>query len=430
MNTVSSIQYLLLKFRINRLREAVLSISSEHDGEQKINYITKSLLKISRFCRKYNFESLADKAEECQVELSEKGFSNESKTYLMELFEKTQEISEVVNRPADNKHVFSDLRERLSSDKSFSDYYNISYNKIPNILILKNSEDCINLKKELEDKGRYKINTVSSLTESIRAFEDNKPDIVIIQNCLDDMQGVDLLQIIRHTPSGYTIPVLFLSNDTSLDTKLQIFNSGADDYITMPVNIQELMARINAFSVRMSTLRELALKDELTGLYNRQYMYEKLEEEISRWKRYNRPFSTILIDIDNLKDINDTYGHIAGDYFIKEFSRILKLNLSHTDVLTRFGGDEFVVLLPETNVGETKGILEEIYSAFSTAKVALPGKKTEISISFSSGVSGCPEDATTGKELLEKADTVLYKAKNSSRNSFLTTTMDKLSIKK
>lgn len=425
MNTVSSIQYLLLKIRINRLREVVLGISSEQDGEQKASYITKSLLKISRFCRRYSFEALADKADECQTELSQKGFSEESKTYLLELFDKTQEISEIVNKTSGNKHEFSDLRERLSSNKGFSDYYNISYNKIPNILILKSSDDDTNIKKELSQKGRYKINTVSSLADAIRVFEDHKPDIVIIQKCLDDMQGTDILQILRHTPSGYTIPILFLSDDSSLDTKLQMFNAGADDYIVMPVNIQELMARVNAFSLRISTLRELALKDELTGLYNRQYMHEKLEEEISRWKRYNRPFSVMLIDVDDLKYINDTYGHIAGDYFIKEFSRILKLSLSHTDVLTRFGGDEFVVLLPETNVSETKGILEEIYSALASEKITLPDGESKIPISFCAGVSGCPEDANTDKGLLEKADAVLYKAKNSSKNSFITTTMDK-----
>ncbi len=413
MNTITSIQYLLLKLRINRLRESVLKNADSPTSEKQIEKLSQSLLKIARFCKKYGFSVMYDKALECERKLVSEGLSA-SLDSLFELFEKTQELSDVIN------NANPGLPDKIVLTKENHEYTNIAYSKIPNILILRDGSDDFKIQQELDTHERYKIYTAFNISESITIFEERKPDLILLQNGFKSLSGVELLQVVRNTPYGSTIPILYLSQDASLDSKLSIFNAGADDYIVIPFNVQELIARINAFLARTALLRELALNDELTGLYNRQYMYEKLSEEISRWRRYKRPFALMVVDLDGLKEINDTYGHMAGDLLIRGFAFFLKSQLSHTDIVTRFGGDEFVVILPETTLAEAEQILLELYT--ERAKVVVPVSKAELPINFCVGVSGCPDDGEDGDTLISIADKMLYKAKDfKGKNNFVTT---------
>ncbi|MCK5599055.1 sensor domain-containing diguanylate cyclase [bacterium] len=162
---------------------------------------------------------------------------------------------------------------------------------------------------------------------------------------------------------------------------------------------------------------KLAKTDEMTKLYNYRIFRESLQRELSRARRYNHPFSVIMIDIDNFKSVNDTYGHPQGDEVLKELARIMRKEMRDTDILARYGGEEFIIILPETKKKQTIESAERLLKAVEANQVPMlnsPGKF--ISITISSGVATFPEDATEDEELIQAVDNALYRAKKNGKN--------------
>jgi len=179
---------------------------------------------------------------------------------------------------------------------------------------------------------------------------------------------------------------------------------------------ESLIKMVNLFNVFLNNIRlynitkELSIKDSLTGLYNRRIIYEYLEKEIAKNRRSNTPFSIVLIDLDDFKKINDNYGHLVGDKVLREISLLLKTKVRGTDIVGRFGGEEFIIILPETSKKQAFLIAKRIKRNVSEHLIYLEhGKKISITASF--GIAGCPKDAITLNGLLNIADKRLYKAK-------------------
>ena len=160
----------------------------------------------------------------------------------------------------------------------------------------------------------------------------------------------------------------------------------------------------------MGKIAEISSIDPLTKLYNRYYLHVKMEEEIKRFKRYNSTFSIILIDIDNFKHINDTRGHQKGDEVLVELSNIISKSLRELDICARYGGDEFIIVLPHTDIASSKEIAERIRS---TVKKYY-SKNLKITISI--GLANCPISAKTKRYLIYKADNALYISKKNGKN--------------
>lgn len=156
-------------------------------------------------------------------------------------------------------------------------------------------------------------------------------------------------------------------------------------------------------------LEDLSIKDSLTSLFNRRYIYRTLKQEINRVKRFNREFTILMIDIDDFKVINDTYGHIKGDEVLKEMSEILLINLRNIDVLGRYGGEEFMVILPETNSNEAYFVAERMRRAIEKTKIK--ELQLTISIGVAQYINGEEYKAT-----IERADKGLYEAKRTGKN--------------
>lgn len=185
--------------------------------------------------------------------------------------------------------------------------------------------------------------------------------------------------------------------------------------LTLVMRLREALhgihtASTEAYFIRSNTeLDRLAHTDVLTGLYNRRYMVQELERHVEIFKRYHHPFSLLMMDLDYLKWINDNYGHPAGDAALKHVATLLKVNVRDVDIPCRYGGDEFVVLMPETD----KQVVEIVGTriAESLQKTKLKIGNALVSLEMSVGISSCPEDGREAEELLQEADASLYRAK-------------------
>jgi diguanylate cyclase (GGDEF)-like protein len=161
-------------------------------------------------------------------------------------------------------------------------------------------------------------------------------------------------------------------------------------------------------------LRNLAYRDALTDLYNHRYFYEQLSHEVERAQRYGRPVSIILLDLDNFKDVNDTYGHLMGDKLLALMGQVIKDQVRASDIPARYGGDEFAIILPDTPRAAAEATAEKLGGAIASGRTNAGPLSESLPLSASFGVACCPDDARTVAELLQRADTRVYKAKATS----------------
>jgi diguanylate cyclase (GGDEF)-like protein len=163
-------------------------------------------------------------------------------------------------------------------------------------------------------------------------------------------------------------------------------------------------------------LRTMAYRDALTGLFNHRYFYEQLSHEIERSVRYGQPLTVLLMDMNNFKQINDTYGHMVGDRFLSLVGQVISGHIRSTDIGARYGGDEFVVILPNTGAAEAAATAEKLADAVSRAAAFTPNDE-QVRLGISIGTATCPDDSRSPGELLEIADSRLYEVKAQRRQA-------------
>jgi diguanylate cyclase (GGDEF)-like protein len=249
-------------------------------------------------------------------------------------------------------------------------------------------------------------------------------DIVVLDRNLPDGDGIELCRELRMANEhGY---ILILTGESSAAAKLAGFGCGADDYVTKPFAIDELLARVRAgarivdlqkaLMASNRRLEELSNTDPLTGISNRRSFDRDLLARFEHSRRYNRPLSTVMIDIDLFKTINDTYGHPVGDRVLRSLSKILDRATRQSDVAARLGGEEFCVLLPETPLFEGLQFAEKIRATFASTEHP-GGPDGPQRVTLSAGVAAIPNARINdAAALIEAADQALYRAKNNGRN--------------
>ena len=239
------------------------------------------------------------------------------------------------------------------------------------------------------------------------------------------MDGVEICRNVRKQAKGtYTFILLLTSKDSQEDYIIGM-EAGADDFITKPFNNVELSARLRVgkrfvelneelLSVRDS-LQKQANHDKLTGLFNRHYMSEILDREFSRSLRYQTDLSCLLLDLDFFKDINDTFGHPFGDMVLREFSVCLKKNARKSDFSFRYGGEEFMLLLPNTGITGAQNLAETIRAACDKKRYVYGNQSTNVTVSI--GIASVKQhQLLDSKEILALADKALYRSKAEGRN--------------
>ncbi|MCK5672009.1 MAG: diguanylate cyclase [Spirochaetales bacterium] len=247
----------------------------------------------------------------------------------------------------------------------------------------------------------------------IEVLVESKPEIIILDMYMPICNGIELAAIIRQHEAFLTIPIIFLSAEHSEEKQLEAMKSGADDFLTKPIRPDNLITRINAKAARSRNLRFLMERDSLTGLLNHANLKERISIEMMRVKRSSGNLCYAMIDADHFKKVNDSYGHLAGDHVLKSLSRMLQDRLRRTDIIGRYGGEEFGVILINTDSENAFRVMEEVRKNFALVKHK--SDEDEFYVTFSCGIASFSE-CETPAELNDAADKAMYEAKSSGRN--------------
>ena len=281
------------------------------------------------------------------------------------------------------------------------------------------------LEKSVTDMGFEVVSCKNGLDAWKTIQSENSPNLLVLDVMMPDMDGIKICRKIREQAKEPYTFIILLTSKGDRDDFVNGMEAGADDYIIKPFNHNELRVRLNAgkrivelneelLSVR-DDLEKQATHDKLTGLYNRHYMVDILESELLRAMRYQSDLSCLILDLDNFKTVNDTFGHNFGDLVLREFSAGLEQNVRSTDIPIRYGGEEFMVLLPSTGISGAKKIAEKIRA--SSEKRKYNDGHNSITVTVSIGISSIKHHKLIdSKEIMACADKALYRSKAEGRN--------------
>jgi diguanylate cyclase (GGDEF)-like protein len=286
-------------------------------------------------------------------------------------------------------------------------------------------DDPMNVKLMVEalTLEQYAVESACSGKEALEKIGHWNPELVLLDYQMPGLNGLETLRQLRQRLNY--VAVIFVSANTEQELVVDCLGDGADDYIRKPFRFTELLARVKVrFRIKdlndelqraNARLKELSETDDLTGLFNMRTMYNRIDFELRRAKRYDRHVACIMMDIDHFKEVNDASDHLFGSFVIKELGHLIRRNMRDVDFAARYGGDEFLIVLTETNEVGVKAFTERLRSIIEK-HVFTDGRDTiQRTCSFGYVVSQ-PNAPIDSRELVRAADHALYDAKNSGRN--------------
>jgi diguanylate cyclase (GGDEF)-like protein len=264
----------------------------------------------------------------------------------------------------------------------------------------------------------YEVAVVGDGNHALASARLGVPDLVVLDLRLPGIDGLAVLDALRGDLHTAEVPVILLSGQADDATRVRALDLGAADFVQKPASLQELRARIDRtlrLTRRQTHLRALAQTDALTGLANLRAFRSRLDDEVRRARRYGTSLTCIMADMDHLKPVNDAFGHGAGDRAIAAVAEVLRSQLRATDLGARYGGDEFVLLLPHTSAGDGRILAERLCQRLAAAELPVGDRKVSLRTSFGLAELGPVAGADDGAELVRHADEALYAAKRSGR---------------
>jgi diguanylate cyclase (GGDEF)-like protein len=281
------------------------------------------------------------------------------------------------------------------------------------VLVVEDSITAIKLiQRTLEENGveSYAISQPRDVLEALTRYQ---PDLILMDMYMPECTGVEAARVIRQHARFLSVPIVYLSGETDVGLQVEALRLGGDHFLTKPFNPVILNAVVQSKIERYRALRRTIFHDSLTGLLNHTTTKQRLDVALAAASTEGAPLSVAMIDIDHFKRVNDTYGHPVGDQVIRSLAWLLKQRLRKSDIVGRYGGEEFLVGLPGTAGENAQQVLNRIRYDFGQIKHRF--SETWFNTTFSAGVTSFP--ATEGGEMLVKsADEALYEAKRGGRN--------------
>lgn len=315
------------------------------------------------------------------------------------------------------------MPRKVSTDKDMPENSGAQSKMEAHILIVDDDAAIRDSMNEFVDMSGFQSRIAASAEEALEKLEHNAAvDVVITDIMLPGMNGLELTDRIK---SNYDIDVIVMTGYSGDYSYEEAISKGASDFVFKPVRFEELLLRLRRVLKErrltqervhmLDKLKRLSITDGLTNLYNSRYFYSQLKAEISRTLRYERPLGLLLLDIDQFKDYNDSFGHLKGDKVLVRLGEIIKSCLRKMDSAYRYGGEEFTVILPETEGEEAATVAERIRASVEKEKFYPDkGKEAQV-ITISVGVTEyfSQEEVSI---LVQRADKAMYLSKQSGRN--------------
>jgi two-component system, cell cycle response regulator len=300
------------------------------------------------------------------------------------------------------------------------------------ILVVDDHEDNVELLRARLEAWGYRVQTAMDGQQALDVVDASPPDLILLDVMMPSIDGNEVARRIKQNPRLPFIPIIMQTALDSTESKVEGLEAGADDYITKPIEFAELKARVRSM-LRIKRLQEeleererqlleanerlrhMSRTDGLTGLENRRSIERQLEKMYAHGERLSEPLSCVMCDLDRFKSVNDEYGHQAGDVVLKQFAAILKKAAREIDVVGRYGGEEFIVLLPGTVLDAAVTFAERVRKDVENHTFVFDGGSIRRTVSF--GVAGWPHPRIEICEgLVRAADDALYVAKETGRN--------------
>jgi len=273
----------------------------------------------------------------------------------------------------------------------------------------------------LEGEG-YVVVEAEDGAAAVEECRQRPPDVILLDVEMPGLNGYEVLALLKANRELKNIPVVFLTSRSRMEDVLAGLRGGAHDYLKKPFETAELMARVGSalhvkqlqdeLRMRNAALEKMARTDALTGLFNRRHLDDELRRRHSAARRHHEPLCLLLLDIDHFKRINDTYGHPVGDLVLCAFSEVLRAGTREEDVSGRWGGEEFLVILPRTELNGATEVADRIRLAVAREPISVAGQ--DIFVTVSGGCALGPSDSVDS--LLREVDLRLYEAKASGRD--------------
>ena len=286
-------------------------------------------------------------------------------------------------------------------------------------------------------RENYAILVATNGRKAIEVAIKNQPDLILLDVVMPDMDGLETCRQLKEYPQTAEIPVVFLTAMAESADVVKGFEVGGQDYIVKPFNKTEVLARVkNHIELKMSRektkqyaielerknqelqlllekVEQIAKTDFLTGIANRRYAIERMNEELSRFNRNGESFSLLMVDVDNFKKINDVYGHECGDYVLKHLVELIHSVLRKYDMIARWGGEEFLVMLPGTDIDNAKIVAEKISEFVRTHPFNYLDNSFAVTITIGAAQHQAGDDLDS---LVKRADEAMYRGKISGKN--------------
>jgi two-component system cell cycle response regulator len=302
--------------------------------------------------------------------------------------------------------------------------YSMRLSKLPTVLVVDDDFASQEMSCAVLDMDGFKVFRASNGTEALAVFKKELPDTVLLDMDIKGQSGRSTLQQMKK--ANPYCSVMLLSEKSQTEAIIDGLEAGADDYIVKPFDPGELLARVRTQSriqslaqqlkVANEKLKELVETDDLTGLYNMRSLYQKLNTELARARRYHRSVVVVMMDLDHFKSVNDDNDHLFGSWVLSRVGDLIKKSMRETDFAARYGGDEFLVVLTETDVHGAQTFCERLRNVIASTDFSHEGNHIDLTASIGFAASNAQQPDVDARALVRSADRALYDAKRAGRD--------------